>query len=120
CNLIRRYIIQNAQFEVRLFDEDNHFEFIYGAVSDHGHGATVGVQRGPGTTSTQYECNNSNSGGVSQGLRLVWAQEACSMIPAMVVGHVNWQGRPAQPNSLQQLPVSLTLRSGTTEVNYPG
>lgn len=40
--------------------------------------------------------------------------------PARVlVGHVNWQGRPAQPNALQQLPVTLTLKSGTTEVNYP-
>jgi hypothetical protein len=36
-----------------------------------------------------------------------------------LVGHVNWQGRPAQPNALQQLPVTLTLKSGATEVNYP-
>jgi hypothetical protein len=32
---------------------------------------------------------------------------------------VTWQGRPAQPNALQQLPITLTLKSGTTEVNYP-
>src|SRR5205823_9322567 len=38
---------------------------------------------------------------------------------AIVVGHVFWQGRPAQPNALQQLPISLTIKSGTTEVNYP-
>src|SRR5205085_8465918 len=37
----------------------------------------------------------------------------------ILVGHVTWQGRPAQPNALQQLPVTLTLKSGTTEVNYP-
>lgn len=37
----------------------------------------------------------------------------------MLVGHVNWQTRPAQPNALQQLPVTLTLKLGTTEVNYP-
>jgi Dockerin type I domain/FG-GAP-like repeat len=37
----------------------------------------------------------------------------------MFVGHVIWQGRPAQPNGLQQLPITLTLKSGTTEVNYP-
>ena len=36
-----------------------------------------------------------------------------------MVGHVIWQGRPAQPNALQQLPITLTLKSGTTEVNYP-
>ena len=37
----------------------------------------------------------------------------------VLVGHVTWQGPPAQPNSLQQLPITLTLRLGTTEVNYP-
>ena len=30
--------------------------------------------------------------------------------PALLVGHVTWQGRPAQPNTLQQLPITLTLR----------
>ena len=39
--------------------------------------------------------------------------------PAMLVGHVTWQGRPAQPNALQQIPITLTLKSGTTEVDYP-
>lgn len=38
---------------------------------------------------------------------------------ALLVGHVTWQGRPAQPNTLQQLPITLTLRSATTEANYP-
>src|SRR3954468_17786552 len=38
---------------------------------------------------------------------------------AQLVGHVTWQGRPAQPNALQQLPITLTLKSGTTEINYP-
>ncbi len=36
----------------------------------------------------------------------------------VLVGHVTWQGRPAQPNALQQVPVTLTLKLGTTEVNY--
>ena len=35
-----------------------------------------------------------------------------------LVGHVTWQGRPAQPSSLQQLPITLTLKQGNTEVNY--
>ncbi len=38
---------------------------------------------------------------------------------ATLVGHVTWQGRPAQPDALQQLPITLTLKLGTTEVNYP-
>ncbi len=37
--------------------------------------------------------------------------------PALA-GHVTWQGRPAQPNPLQQLPITLTLKLGTMEVNY--
>jgi hypothetical protein len=36
-----------------------------------------------------------------------------------LVGHVNWQARPAQPNNMQQLPLTLTLKSGATEANYP-
>ncbi len=38
---------------------------------------------------------------------------------AMLVGHVMWQGRGAQPNAFQQLPVTLTLKLGANEVNYP-
>src|SRR5262249_4891999 len=38
---------------------------------------------------------------------------------AILVGHVTWQGRPSQPNPLQQVPITLTLKQGTTEVNYP-
>ena len=37
---------------------------------------------------------------------------------ARLVAHVIWQGPPAQPNVRQQLPVTLTLKLGTTEVNY--
>jgi hypothetical protein len=38
---------------------------------------------------------------------------------AYLSGHVTWQGRPAQPHALQQMPITLTLRSSTIEVNYP-
>jgi len=37
----------------------------------------------------------------------------------MLVGHVVWQGRPTQPNAAQQAPITLTLKLGSTEVNYP-
>ena len=37
-----------------------------------------------------------------------------------LVGHVTWQGRPAQPHALQQVPITLTLKLGDTEVNCPG
>ena len=36
-----------------------------------------------------------------------------------LIVHVVWEGRPAQPNALQQLPVTLTLKSASTEVNFP-
>jgi len=37
----------------------------------------------------------------------------------LLVGHVTWQGPPAQPDARQQLPVTLTIKLGFTEVNYP-
>jgi len=41
-------------------------------------------------------------------------------IPAgVLIGHVTWQARGTQPSALQQMPITLTLKSGTTEVNYP-
>src|ERR1043165_3521332 len=38
---------------------------------------------------------------------------------ALLVGHVTWQGRPTQPNARQQFPITLTLKLGATEINYP-
>jgi hypothetical protein len=38
--------------------------------------------------------------------------------PAVLVGHVTWQGRPAPPNGLNQLPLSLTLQNGSTTATY--
>ncbi len=42
-----------------------------------------------------------------------------STVPHLLVGHVRWQGRPPQPHALQQLPVTLTLKLGDNEVNFP-
>lgn len=38
----------------------------------------------------------------------------------LVVGHVNWQGRPPQPSTRQQVPISLSLSLESTSVNYLG
>src|SRR5438445_387236 len=38
---------------------------------------------------------------------------------SVLVGHVTWQSRGAQPDARQQFPISLTLKLGTTEINYP-
>src|SRR5207249_4257786 len=40
--------------------------------------------------------------------------------PPVLAGHVTWQGRPAPPGPVQQLPITLTLKLGATEINYPG
>jgi hypothetical protein len=38
-----------------------------------------------------------------------------------LVGHVTWQGPPAQPNVRQQLPITLTLRLGSSaDLNFTG
>jgi RHS repeat-associated protein len=39
--------------------------------------------------------------------------------PPILVSHVTWQGRPAQPNNLQRLPVTLTLELSGTAFLYP-
>jgi hypothetical protein len=89
------------------------FEIVYGRLDEGGSGATVGVQRGGTAQSTQFECNT--PGSLSQGLKLVFTQPSCLTL----IGHVTWQGRPPQPNVRQQMPISLTLTSGTTEIDYP-
>ncbi|MFL5733934.1 MAG: dockerin type I domain-containing protein [Chloroflexia bacterium] len=52
----------------------------------------------------------------------LYADQVINIVPSannLLVGHVTWQGRPAQPNSGQQLPLTLTLRSGTTVADFP-
>src|SRR5690349_1714257 len=39
---------------------------------------------------------------------------------ATLTGHVTWQGRPPQPNVLQQLPLTLVLQSGATQAVFAG
>jgi hypothetical protein len=160
----------SVNFEVRLYEAQNHFDIVYGSVAGGGSGATVGVQRGTGTGGmfTQFGCNQAN---LQSGLLLTFVAPPCIIdtptptvtgtpptntptftpsntstrtptitltptrtftrtntptftptftpTPAYLVGHVTWQGRPAQPNPLQQLPITLTLKLGTSEVNYP-
>jgi hypothetical protein len=128
-------------FEVRLYEARDRFDIIYGVAPDGGNSATVGVQRDTGTLLTEFECNT--SGSVSAGLQLIFLPIACAtatptttstptttrtftptptLTPTtqpLLIGHVTWQGRPVQPNSLQQLPITLTLKSANVEVNYP-
>jgi glucose/arabinose dehydrogenase len=41
------------------------------------------------------------------------------IVAPVLRGHVTWEGRPAQPNALNQLPITLTLRLGATSTSYP-
>ncbi len=129
---------QLANFEVRLYEGDDKFDVVYGQVDQAGSSATTGVQR-DGVSFSQFSCNTPS---LSNGLKTVYILNPCvptatatltttptfnisptstntATITPIVVGHVIWQSRPAQPDALQQLPVSLTLKSGVTEVNYP-
>ncbi len=63
---------------------------------------------------------DTNSSGYTVPLTERYVVAACpTQTPAPVlVAHVIWQGRPAQPDQLEQMPITLTLKRGTTEVNY--
>src|SRR5262249_10352469 len=37
----------------------------------------------------------------------------------VVVGHVNWEAHQTQPSPYQALPITLTLKLGTRELDYP-
>src|SRR5439155_7828913 len=67
-----------ANFEVRLFESDNHFELVYGEIAGTGSSATVGVQRDTGSLFAQYECNT--AGSLTPGFRLI-ANQVCNPTP---------------------------------------
>ncbi|MFN0137483.1 MAG: dockerin type I domain-containing protein [Phycisphaerae bacterium] len=60
----------SLNFELRLFEDNSHFEVIYGRLDEDGANATVGVQH-PSLPATQYSCNN--AGVLSSGMRLSFA-----------------------------------------------
>ena len=60
--------------------------------------------------------NDTYAGDREQGLFMHYS--TCPNPVSTLVVHVEWQGRPIQPNLLQQLPITLTLQSDTTQVDY--
>jgi HYR domain len=58
-------------FEVRLFETDNHFEVIYGRTDDLGQNASIGVIHRKGSNYTQYSFHE--SGSVVNGRRLIYS-----------------------------------------------
>jgi plastocyanin len=63
-----------ANFEVRLYESTNIFDFVYGSMAEEGFNATVGVQYPGATAFNQYECN---SGGLTQGLLVRGVRQVC-------------------------------------------
>jgi subtilisin-like proprotein convertase family protein len=112
-----------VDFEVRMYEGQDNFDFIYGTVTNGGVSATASVQRGLGPQSTQFSCNTAS---LSAGQQLSFAQPPCvtatpspTITPACtsyVVGHLTWQTIP-QPNSRNIQPVTVTVKSGLTEIN---
>src|SRR4051812_2304534 len=65
-----------VDYEVRLFENSNNFEIIYGTVTQGGSSATVGVQLGTGAAFTQFECNT--AGTLTAGLKLTFTAPVCT------------------------------------------
>ncbi len=66
----------DANFEVRLFEGETHFDIVYGTIMEAGLGAVVGVQRDTGSRSTQYECQD--PGSITAGLKLAFTLPPCA------------------------------------------
>jgi hypothetical protein len=65
-----------VNFEVRLFENLDTFEIIYGEVANSGNSATVGIQRGTGQQVSQFTCLDPDSV-LQSGLRLTFTQPQC-------------------------------------------
>ncbi len=62
-------------FEVRLYEGQAKFDFIYGTVTGNGSSATVGVQRDTGSSFTQFSCNTAS---LSTGLKITGTLAPCT------------------------------------------
>jgi hypothetical protein len=120
----------DTNFEVRLYEgQQSRFDIIYGHLNSFPNRyGTIGVQEGNGLLGkrfTEYRCESGSN--LPPNLKLSFTLPACgpptgtpTPVPgSTLVGHVNWESRPPQPNQLQMVPITLSLRSGTTEVDYP-
>ncbi len=140
----------SANFEVRLYEGQLRFDIVYGQVDQGGSHATVGVQKDTGPRFTQFECNaggltsslqltftlpdcttptftpsNTLTATRTNTSTVVPVTTATTLTstpaPAgVLVGHVVWQGPPAQPSARQQLPYTLTLCVAGNSVSYSG
>jgi PKD repeat protein len=59
----------NVNFEIRLYEDQNRFDIIYGELNGDGSTATVALQKDTGGAVQSFECN---TGGLSAGLQLTF------------------------------------------------
>jgi plastocyanin len=91
-----------ANFEVRLYESTDIFEFVYGSMAEQGFNATVGVQYPGATAFDQYECN---SGGLTQGLLVRGLRQVC--------------GSPTATYTITRTPTSGTPSPSPTSICPP-
>ncbi len=85
----------------------------------NGTSSSVGVLTAWGLRITTTDCPSCPTV-TSTSTRTPTSTPSWTATPASIlVGHVTWQGPPAQPNARQQQPITLTLKLGATEINYP-
>ncbi|MFL5735443.1 MAG: S-layer homology domain-containing protein, partial [Chloroflexia bacterium] len=72
-----------VNFEIRLYEGQSKFEYIYGAVEGNGAGATIGVGGCYGTPYTQFSCD---TGTLYQGLKLTFAQTCATSATPTATG----------------------------------
>ncbi|MDQ2807397.1 MAG: S-layer homology domain-containing protein [Chloroflexota bacterium] len=65
----------DTNFEVRLYENTQRLELVYGQMLQNGNGATVGVQKATGAQSRLYACNAPN---LASGLRVTYIQVPCA------------------------------------------
>ena len=63
-----------VNFEVRLYEGTNAWQFIYGDNADEGASATVGIQKDTGSEYAEFECS---TGGIIPGMSLTYAGSPC-------------------------------------------
>ena len=125
---ISLYTYSPIYFEVRLYEDQPRFDIIYTALDTETPNATIGAQKDTGSTIAQYQCPGS-PGSITPGTMLIFGLVYYCATPtptstpsgnSRLVGHVTWQGRPAQPDPANVLPVTLTLRlqTGGPTVDY--
>lgn len=98
-----------------LYDTDG--TTLLASNDDHGETRASEISWQAPTSGTYYvmvQDWNPNTSGCGTLYNLLVATQST------VLGHVIWEGRPAQLHLLQQLPITLTLRSGSTKLEYEG